>query len=78
MIGMYAIIAFALIGGGVAAGIVVVVSLGIRREEKGSSLMADSPGLASSGGWALMAVYSRGPGVANQIKAQREDLADAA
>jgi hypothetical protein len=76
MIGMYAIVALALIAGGTALGVVVVISLGIRREEKYSSLTVDSPGLAASGARSIMAVSSRRPGVAYQARAQwEEDLA---
>lgn len=78
MIEMYAIIVFALIAGGTALGIVIVVTVGIRQEEKAGSLTVDSPSRAASGGRAIMAVSSRCPGISYQIKAQREDLADAA
>jgi hypothetical protein len=73
MIGMYAIITIALIGGGAALGIVAVVSLGIRHEEKASSLTIGSPGRAASGARAIMRVYARCPGVAYQARAQQED-----
>lgn len=78
MIGMYAIIAVGLIAGGVALGIVIVVTMGIRQEEKAGTLTVDSPGRVASGGRALMAATSRRPGISYQIKAQRENLADAA
>jgi hypothetical protein len=73
MIGMYAIVAFALIAGGAALGMVIIISLGIRREEKYSSLTVDSPGRAAGGARTIMAVYSRRPGAAYRIRAQREE-----
>jgi hypothetical protein len=73
MIGMYAIIAIALIVLGITLGIVVVVSLGIRREEKASSLTIGSPGRAASGARAIIRVYARRPGVAYQARAQKQD-----
>jgi len=73
MIGMYAIIAIALIGWGAALGIVAVVSLGVRHEEKANSLTIGSPGRAASGARAIMRVYARCPGVAYQARAQQED-----
>jgi len=78
MIGMYVIIAVALIAGGAALGIVMVVTVGIRQEEKAGTLTVDSPSRAATGGRAIMAVSSRQPGISYQIKAQRENLADAA
>lgn len=77
MIGMYAIFAAALIAGGAALGILVAVSLGIRREEKANSLTIGSPGRTASGARAIMRVYAREPGVAYQFRAQQdnEDLA---
>jgi hypothetical protein len=78
MIGMYAIIAVALIAGGVALGIVIVITVGIRQEEKVGTLTVDSPSRVATGGRALMAATSRRPGISYQVKAQRENLADAA
>jgi hypothetical protein len=78
MIEMYAIIVFALIALGAALGIVAIVTLGIRQEEKAGTLTVDSPSRAASGGRALMAVSSRRPGISYQIRGQGEDLADAA
>ncbi len=73
MIGMYAIIATALIAWGAALGIVVVVSLGIAHEEKAGSLTIGSPGRAASGARAIMRVYARRPSVAHQARAQQQD-----
>ena len=78
MIGMYAIIAVALIAGGVALGIVIVVTMGIRQEEKVGTLTVDSPSRVATGGRALMAATSRRPGISCQVRAQRENLTDAA
>jgi len=50
MIGMYVIIAVALIAGGAALGIVMVVTVGIRQEEKAGTLTVDSPSRAATGG----------------------------
>ena len=70
MIEMYAIIAFALVAMGAALGGVIVVSLGIRREEKANSFTVNSPGLAASGGRAIMAASWSRRGTAYQINAQ--------
>lgn len=72
MIEIYAM-AFALIAAGATVGIVVVISLGIRREEKANSLTIGSPGPAASGARAIMKVYARCPGVAYQTRTQQED-----
>lgn len=73
MIAIYAIGALVLIAWGAALGTVIVVCLGIRREEKYSSLTVNSPGRAAGGVRTIMAVSSRRPGMAYQIRAQRED-----
>ena len=78
MIGMYAIIAVALIAGGVALGIVMVVAVGIRQEEKAGTLTVNSPSRVATGSRALMAATSRRPGFSYQVKVQQEDLRDAA
>ena len=78
MIGMYAIIAVVLIAGGVALGIVIVVAVGIRQEEKAGTLTVDSPSRVATGGRALMAVTSRRPGFSYQVRVQQENLEDAA
>jgi hypothetical protein len=64
MIGTYVSAAIALVAAGVAIGVVVVVSLGIRHEEKANSLTIGSPGRTASGARAIMRVYARHPGVA--------------
>ncbi len=68
MIGMYAIVAFALTAGGAAAGIILVVSLGIHREKK------RHPGWAATGARAASGLYVRRPGARSRARAQREDL----
>jgi hypothetical protein len=73
MIEMFAIIVFVLIAGGAALGMLIIICLGIRREEKCGSLTVDSPGRAAGGARSIMAVYSLRPGVTSQIRAQRED-----
>jgi hypothetical protein len=66
MIEMYAIIAVALIAIGAALGIVALVTLGIRREEKLSrkegvvSLRAGSPGRIASSARIVNGAYTRG------------------
>jgi hypothetical protein len=65
MIGMYAILAVALILAGAALGIVALVTLGIRNEERTSrrdkavSLLAGSPGRAASSARFANGVYTR-------------------
>ena len=68
MIGMYAIVAFALVAGGAAAGIVVVVSLGIHRERKGH------PGWAAAGARAASGLYVRRPRAPHRTRARQQDL----
>ncbi len=68
MIGMYAIVALALIAGGAALGIVTVVSLGIHREKKAR------PGWAARGARAANGLYVRRPGAASQARARQKDL----
>jgi hypothetical protein len=68
MIGMYAIVALALILGGAALGIVTIVSLGIRREKKGR------PGWAARGARAANGLYVRRPRAASQARARQNDL----
>jgi hypothetical protein len=54
MIGMFAVIAVAMIAAGAALGIVVIVSVGIHREEKaGRRIRVDSPGPMASGARAV-------------------------
>jgi hypothetical protein len=54
MIGMYAIIAVGLVAAGMALGIVVIISVGIHRDEKaGRRLTASSPGPLASGARAV-------------------------
>jgi hypothetical protein len=65
MIGMYAILAVALITAGAALGIVALVTLGIRNEEstsrhgKTASLLAGSPGRTASSARFANGVYTR-------------------
>ena len=58
MIGMYAITAAALVAVGIALGIVIIVSVGIRREQPGR-LTPDSPGHLASGARAVNGLYIR-------------------
>ena len=75
MIEMYAIIAIALLAGGMALGIVAVVSIGIRREERIHSLMSlHSPGGTASAARATHALYTRTPPVAHGGAHQRDNL----
>lgn len=75
MIEMYAIIAIALLAGGMALGIVAVVSLGIRREEGVHSLLdVRSPSRAASAARATHALYTRTPPVAHGGAHQRDNL----
>jgi hypothetical protein len=75
MIGMYAIIAIALLAGGMAVGIVAVVSIGIRREERVHSLTdLHSPGRTASAARAAHALYTRTPPVAYGGGHQRDNL----
>jgi len=73
MIGIYFIVAFALIAGGAGLGGVLIVSLGIRREEKAGSLTVASPGRAASGARATMSVHARRTGVSYQVREQQQE-----
>jgi hypothetical protein len=67
MIGIYAIAAAALIAAGAALGIVALVTLGIRREEKTSrrqgavSLLGRSPGRAADCARIATGIYTHSP-----------------
>jgi hypothetical protein len=80
MIGMYAILAVALIAAGAAFGIVALVTLGIRNEERASrhdkaaSLLAGSPGRAASGARFANGVYTRSSQTAYPVGHPREKL----
>jgi hypothetical protein len=80
MIGMYAIVAVALIAAGAALGIVALVTLGIRHEEKASrnnrgvSLLAGSPGRAASSARYANGVYTRSSWTIYPAGRPRENL----
>ena len=81
MIEMYAIIAAALFAAGIAAGIVAIVSIGIRREERifrQEQIItlrdASSPGKAASAARAFHGHYARTPQVDHRGAHQRDNL----
>jgi hypothetical protein len=81
MIGMYAIIAVAVLGAGIAIGIFAIVSIGIRREERIfreehiiSLRDVSSPGKAASAARAFHGHYVRTPQVDHRGAHQRDDL----
>jgi hypothetical protein len=80
MIGMYAILAVALIAGGAALGIVVLVTLGVRNEEsasrhdKAASLLTGSPGRAASSARFANGVYTRSSWTVYPAGHPRENL----
>jgi Flp pilus assembly protein protease CpaA len=59
MVEIYAVAAVVLIGAGVVAGILTVVVLGIRREEKAYSLTIGSPGRLASGARVINGAHAR-------------------
>lgn len=67
MIEMYVTAAVALVITGAMAGILVILVLGIRREEKTHSLITDArPGRLTSGTRRVTAAYAYWPGAAQQ------------
>jgi hypothetical protein len=64
MIGMYVIVASVLVAAGMALGIVVIVSVGVRREKKaGRSLAVSGPEPLANGVRAITALHVRRPEV---------------
>jgi hypothetical protein len=55
------VLAVVLMGAGIAVGGLLIVVVGIRREEKAGSLTGKSPGLVASGARAINGVYVRRP-----------------
>jgi hypothetical protein len=80
MIGVYAIVAIALIAAGTALGIVTLVTLGIRHEENTSrreeavSLLTGSPGPAATGARIANGVYTRSSWTIYPAAQPRENL----
>lgn len=72
MIG-YVIGAFVLMAAGAAIGAVLLVSLGIHREEKANSLTVGSPGRLASGARLANGVYARRPGMGAYYDDPRQD-----
>jgi len=60
MIEIYVVAAVALVAAGIVIGVVVVVSLGIRREEKASSLTTDITHRVARGARVLNGLHTRG------------------
>lgn len=60
------VLAVVLIAAGAVAGGLVIVVVGIHREEKAYSLTVKSPGRAASGARTINGVYTRRPGVRAQ------------
>jgi uncharacterized membrane protein len=65
--------AVALLIAGVALGALAVVSLGIRREERDLSLTSDTTDRAVRGARRLTGLYTRGPGVIEQVRQYRQN-----
>jgi hypothetical protein len=80
MIGIYAILAIALIVAGAALGVVALVTIGIRNEERASrhdralSLLAGSPSRAASGARFANGVYTRSSWTVYPAGQPRENL----
>lgn len=66
MIGIYLSAAAALVAMGVAIGIIAVVSLGIRREDRPGDSSADIDDRVARGARRLTGLYARRPGLAYQ------------
>lgn len=65
--------AAALLIAGVALGVLAVVSLGIRREERDLSLTNDITDRAARGARRLNGLYTRRPGVIEQVRQYRHN-----
>lgn len=74
MTGALVIAAVPLFLGGAVIGIVIVVSLGIRREERDLSLTRDRSDLVSHSARRLTGLSSRGPGVIQEVSLHRQKL----
>jgi hypothetical protein len=74
MIEMCVLLAVALLITGAVIGILTVVAVGIRREEKAHSLTIARPGKITNGVRAANGVYARKPGVAQTIYPRREPV----
>jgi hypothetical protein len=74
MIGAYALTAVSLLVGAAVIGIVIVVSLGIRREERDLSLTSDRKDRVSRSARRLTGVSSRIPGVIQEVSLHRQNL----
>lgn len=72
MFGIYLSAAVLLIAGA-ALGALAVVSLGIRREEQGFSLTSDITDRAARGARRLNGLYTREPGVIEQVRRYRHN-----
>jgi hypothetical protein len=57
---------------GAAIGIVAVISLGIRREDRNLSLTSDTAGRVARGTRRLNGVYTRGPGILEEVSLYRQ------
>jgi hypothetical protein len=64
----------ALVIAGAALGIVAVISLGIRREERDLSLTTDTTGRVARGTRRLNGVYTRNPGILEEVRLHRQGL----
>jgi hypothetical protein len=68
-----AVVALAMVMAGAAIGVLAVVSLGIRREERDLSLTSDITARAARGARRLNGLYTREPGVIEQVRRYRHD-----
>lgn len=68
------ICAVALVIAGAVLGVVAVVSLGIRREERDLSLTSDITGRGARGARRLNGVSTRIPGIIQEVSLHRQDL----
>ena len=74
MIGACALAAVALFIGGAVIGVVAVVSLGIRREERDLSLTSDRNDRVTRSARRLTGASSRIPGVIQEVSLHRQKL----
>jgi hypothetical protein len=72
-ISTFAVIALVLVMAGAAIGVLAVISLGIRREERNLSLTSDITDQAARGARRLNGLYTREPGVLEQVRHYRHD-----
>ena len=74
MITLYLLIAVVLIAAGAVAGFMVVVSMGIHREEAAYSMTIHPPGRVAAGARTANGMHARFPGVIQEARYYQQDF----